>query len=339
MRILPVLLCLALCAAPLEAQRGKRNKQRKSRPKTEETAISPERKAELIRIAEEREAEKRAEIEAATPLHFRLCDLDQSGWVSFREARATLSLDKEDFRSSDGDGDGRLSLDEFRDRHVRLLEQFGPVNAPLPTTEELERIAVAEGSEVPFAPRTAEPPATPAVRPPSKVESTERAQPAKRPRTMRPPARRAALPAPGQLLTLYDADTSRGLGLEEVTKVVRQLGGDLSPELLLQQTDRDETGELELHELGPLAFFAADRLPQGMRPADPVPTASLERVPHPYHRRLDVDGSGAVAIGDLRRLLKGARPALRLSTLIAVLDDDGDGELSESEFRRALGAN
>ena len=156
---------------------------------------------------------------------------------------------------------------------------------------------------------------------------------------MRPPARRAALPAPGQLLTLYDADTSRGLGLEEVTKVVRQLGGDLSPELLLQQTDRDETGELELHELGPLAFFAADRLPQGMRPADPVPTASLERVPHPYHRRLDVDGSGGVAIGDLRRLLEGARPALRLSTLIAVLDDDGDGELSESEFRRALGAN
>jgi len=339
-RFLLLLLALCLIAPGADAQRGKKKKTPLPRPPVEDP--NPERTAELARIAAEREAERRAEIERDVPLHFRLCDLDESGWVSFREAEVTLGIDKDEFRRSDGDGDGRIGLTEFASRYQRMLDLLGPIHAPVPTTEELERRAVAGGSDAPFDPRLAVVPDSPVRREPTTVELVERTpvevekQP--RPKRPRPTGAAALFPSPGQLLALYDADQSNGLSLQEVRTIVLLLGDDLSPELILQQTDRDETGELEMRELAPLAYFASKRMPVDASPPEPVQASTLPQRATPGFSRLDVNADGLVEATDLMRLLDGTRTVVRLSTVIAVLDRDGDGGLSDAEFRAALGA-
>ena len=59
-----------------------------------------------------------------------------------------------------------------------------------------------------------------------------------------------------------------------------------------------------------------------------------DRIPGPVSsfRRVDHDGDGAISAGDLDRLLFGSGIEMRPAALIATIDTDGDGRISEAEF-------
>jgi Ca2+-binding EF-hand superfamily protein len=124
---------------------------------------------------------------------------------------------------------------------------------------------------------------------------------------------------------------------------------------MVLQMDPNETGQLERQELGPLTDLIGTRLPQDsaaraklfeelqrstlsrslIEPTSPLPP----RIPGPvtHFRRLDVRDDGTIDVDDLRELLAPARLDVRSSTVLAALDRDGDGRLSEVEFDAALG--
>lgn len=299
-------------------------------------------------------ADERAQPPARVEDHFRVCDLDENGWVSYREANLALGVDKSEYRAFDRDHDGRLDLDEFRTRYERMLELLGA--APDPDADALLRerdptTELAGAEPLPALP-------TPEVR---------RTEP--------------SFPRPEDLLRTFDRDESGGLALEEVAEAIRRAGMLLSAEVVLTQTDKDHSDALELAELAPLATLLADHLPWTSRSpggAGPVerPGAGARRTPRaveraapaprtrdprlpmaPYEhsleptpaevtpvsvghfRLLDVDRDGLVTRDDLEALVSPARSSLRPAAVLAALDRNGDGALDPAEFRAALGAD
>ena len=366
---------LAAIASPADPQGG--------RGKTPEQI----EQAETARATSKRLVDERtAEVESDAQVHFGVCDLDRNGWVSLREANLALGVDKAEYRRYDTDGDGGLSLAEFRARYSRMLELLGVIRAPVPPTEKLIERTIAEpelpareveplplevapavetGFAALLAPGRKLSVAPPAVESgaeslgPFEVLESESATSEPFPLELGPRAKSAvpkaaelgapALLAPIRFLQVFDHDMSAGLSRGEVDDVLRRVGGGLSADVIVKQTDRNDSGELEAGELGPLIVFISKRIPVPDQLAWGAPTESDDSdAPRsganergapmdPSHFfRLDVDGNGSIDESDLRALLVPARAAIRLSAVIAALDRNGDGRLSQAEFLYAL---
>jgi len=65
-----------------------------------------------------------------------------------------------------------------------------------------------------------------------------------------------------------------------------------------------------------------------------MPPLTLGPLPH-FHR-LDLDRDGGISLEDLTELQTPIQISVRPSTVINVLDRDGDGKLSAAELRAAL---
>ena len=266
-------------------------------------------------------------IEERAARHFDLCDLDANGWVSFREAQATLGVSKSEYRRYDTDADGRVDMSEFRARGATILARLGAG----PKSD------VARPRPVPRSGGPSGPP--PALLAPFEEPS---------------------YPRPGDLLAVYDRNRSRGLDERELKRLNDDLGGTLSVDLIARQMDPDGSGQLELGELGPLARLVASKVPDKLRSdgrtGEPeldelyrtalprrAPTSNAPltpRIPGPvrHFRRLDLDDDGYIDTEDLRRLLAPARVDVRSSAVLAAIDRDGDGRVDEAEFAASLGA-
>ena len=61
---------------------------------------------------------------------FRLADRDRSGWVSYRESRFALDLDRDAFSRFDADGDGAVTPEEFERRCRAIVEAGGALPGP-----------------------------------------------------------------------------------------------------------------------------------------------------------------------------------------------------------------
>lgn len=72
---------------------------------------------------------------------FDAFDRDRSGWLSFRELRSALDVDRREFVVIDSDGDGMVSRGEF-DRHLQRQLENGAV-IPWPTGGTASRPAEA----------------------------------------------------------------------------------------------------------------------------------------------------------------------------------------------------
>ncbi len=234
--------------------------------------------------------------------YFELCDHDHDGVLVFRELAYSLGLDREGFRAYDTDGDGRVDRDEFGRRFREVIDLVG-------------------GFEPPRA-------------------RTENALPSER--------------TVAEILAAYDADRDRALDRTEVSRLLDDVGVVLPPATLFA-LDADGSGRLELGELAPavarlepnalLGLFASggsepltlDALfgQQVERDSDvSLPPRIVGPVTH--FSRLDHDHDGSVSERDLLDLQRPLRVAVRARSVIAALDTNRDGVLSEDEFVGAL---
>ena len=309
--------------------------------------------------------------------YFGICDLDDGSWISFREASATMGITKSEFRSLDKNNDGRFTLSEFYENADRVLSLLGalpskPSTQPKPQVEPPvpERPAlttVSAGQSNPFVDALAagkrnspgkldlgsfliqEP--TPAPAPLGPEPGAAGLAPGKT------RAARLPYPSPIELLELFDADKSAGLSRKEIKFILGRLQANLSADVIVDRTDRNQSDELEAQELGPLSFIISRRLPAsgflspqlaGTNGASQLawerknselgkPMNGLEGIERFSHfSRLDSDGDGKIDSADLRKKLTQSHSSVRASAIISALDVDGDGSINSEEFLIAM---
>jgi len=285
----------------------------------------PLQEADLVTAGADLQATRELEQSRVLRAHFQICDLDANGWISLREAEVLLSFDREEYRRFDADQDGRIVPREFVEHQEELLARLGA------TPQEPEPAAAELGPQDPgsLEPGPVEPPPGAKLRAKSELQTM--------------------FPRPSDLLARYDANASSGLDAAELEKLCAEVGLELSPELIAAQMDPDESGQLEITELVPLAWIASRNLPGALRPAapglagaasltgeSPVETPAPELLARTHFGLLDPSRDGAIDESDLRLLQSPARLDVRLETVFSALDRDGDGRLSEDEFRTSM---
>jgi Ca2+-binding EF-hand superfamily protein len=317
---------------PLEKSKSPPGPKPKEKAKTPPKPPDPMKEADQVTAAAEyRAALEKAEAQLLAE-HFRVCDLDASGWLSLREVEMTLSLDRGDFRRMDTSQDGRLDAAEFARQGQQLLARLGAATA------------AATGPEPP-----PEPPSDPAA-----AASLENAPEVPAPLERATPVPEVgsllgSMPVrPRDLLARYDGDQSGGLDAVEIQKLFLEAGLVLSSELVVAQMDPDDSGQLEQGELVAIAWIVSRHVPEALRPApepsapaaeatEPEPTAVAPQAPA-HFGLLDPDADGYIDEADLRALQSPSRLDLRFRALLSAMDRDGDGRLSPAEFQASMGA-
>ena len=243
---------------------------------------------------------------------FSLADYNGTSWISFREARAALELERERFAFYDSDRDGRLRVDEFERYYadsMRLGGAFmppkpppGPLRPPQRTPEQLRN---AYDNDLDGA-----------------ISLFELGR-------MLIDYGRVELDA-GDVLRLMDADRNEVIGVDELTA----LSGILHP--VVPPSDV-VSGEAGLAAEGPktiLDLFGAVELRGTEIGGTPYPPRIVG--PVPIFRRLDLDQDGFITTIDLSELLRPIQIGFRPHAVLGTLDLDGDGRLSPAEFERAM---
>lgn len=240
---------------------------------------------------------------------FHAIDFDSSGWLSFREMRDSLDIDRTEYALYDRDHDGRVGSREFMTRYDEVVARTGAYRMPKDRAE------------------------------------LGRAQP----RT------------PDQLRSAFDTDSDGGIELEELGPMLAEYGrAGTDPRLLLEKVDADANARIEGPELFQLSrlisyAFVLPPEPAGRkaarpkdalelfggaepRPPSPLGASAPPWIPGPttHFRRLDVDADGFITAEDLRQLQGSATSAARVGAVLAALDADEDGRVSEREFQLSL---
>ncbi|MDG1986070.1 MAG: EF-hand domain-containing protein [Planctomycetota bacterium] len=239
---------------------------------------------------------------------FSMADANGSDWISFSESAATMRFDAARFRIFDKDNDGRLTIKEF--------SAF--VNSEAEAGRSVRKPNVPAG-------------------------------------LVKPPARNAE-----QLRTAYDIDLDGAISTLELERLLVDYQGTSRDRLdagtALDRHDADGSGVLEQDELERIASLinpnnarsgAAGRRPTGRSVIDMFgrPIERGENIPPrikgpvPTFHRLDVDRDGFVSLEDLERLEGTTFAPVRLSSVLATLDLDGDGRMSEAEFVAAVSSS
>lgn len=241
--------------------------------------------------------------------YFEVCDRDANGWISFREARESMELSRDSYRSFDRDLDGRIVRDEFETRYDHVVDRSGafpPPRAPL-------QLTLAGGE--PGAPVAAD--ASPLLAFDADADGTIDASELE---TLLAALRLPpGVVTPAAVLDTVDADGSGRVESAELrsaeeglTLVLNLFGG---------------AGQADLLSLLGGASGAAGATPL-------FPRRILE--PTPHFERLDRDADGFLSGDDLAAIQSPASLPVRANAVVAALDTDGDGRLSPAEFRAAF---
>lgn len=240
---------------------------------------------------------------------FLAVDADRSGWLSYRELQDAFDCDRMEFTQYDRDHDGRVTSREFMGRYDELVQRTGTfltprqritTQAPAPRTPD--QLRVAFDTDADGAIDASELPALLAEhgRTPDELDS---------------------------VLEAVDSNGDRRVGPDELFQLSRVLSYSLALPTDSKQTPRQSAKSVV--EL----FGKAEPRPSSVSSAAGPPQIAG---PVPHFRRLDLDADGFISTEDLRVLQGSMSLGARIATVIASLDADEDGRISEREFAAAL---
>lgn len=235
--------------------------------------------------------------------YFRTADYDGNGWITYTEAQASLNVDRTSWKVYDTDNDGRISPEEFTKRYLLLVSRGGAFSPP---------VALVDPEKV--QPRTAE-----------------------------------------EILAAFDDDQDGALDLREIGRTLKEYGvNGLDPAKVLDSFDDNGSTRFELSELPPFVEVLMpstggrrgakaasleelfDRYEEREVERDTTPQPTRIVGPVSTFRRLDADGSGGITLDDLDYLQRPLHIEVRAGAVIASLDKDGDGVVSQEEFRASM---
>ena len=238
-------------------------------------------------------------------LWFSIADDDSSGWVSFREAAASMRFDAPRFCVFDLDNDGRITYEEFNGYVVGESSRNRRIIAPVvadfgdsPRKRSSEQLRAAYDSDLDGAI--------------SRFEFET---------ILRDYDQEAQAFDTNDVFVRLDANDSKTLEIDELGRLASFLNplkvgrGTVSPVMPGASTVLDLFGEL-----------------QDMGDAHPPRIVG----PVPPFRRLDLNNDGFVDIEDLERLEGRSFNPVRLRSVLNTLDIDYDGRLSEAEFLSSM---
>ena len=288
------------------------------------TGETKRQETEADRVVQDTELQTRLaqEREELISEHFLVCDLDENGWISFREASTIFGITRKEFRRCDTDKDGDIDASEFRERARTLLSLLGALPPPRPRGDtEKSSVGPSRNSNRP-----------------ARI-------------TVEQLLERFDVDVSGsltfdelrKLFDLTEADLSpelisermdpNGSGaleaneLRPVATLLSEMRVVLPPPSALADNPDPTTPSFE-------KLYNRDR--EAERPT--TVTGGPPRIEGPvsHFRRLDLWNDGYIDEADLRQLIAPARVEVRVAAILSALDTDGDNRLSEEEFRTAL---
>ncbi|MBM3989699.1 MAG: hypothetical protein FJ298_01695 [Planctomycetes bacterium] len=241
---------------------------------------------------------------------FQGIDYDESGWLSYREMRDAIDVDRREFALYDRDHDGGVTSREFMVRYDELVERSGVFPLPRPRREPtLDEPRTAEALRQAFDADAD-----------GALDLRELAAMVAEGDSNDPEADAAAL------LRAADADGDARLAGLELLELAR----------------------VQLHARSPLATGGGGALAKrtleelfGRVEERPASASNVELPPWipgpvPHFRRLDLDSDGVISADDLRRLQGSASVGTRTGAVLAALDLNEDGVIDAREFAAAL---
>lgn len=244
------------------------------------------------------------EIAQTAGAYFALADWNGDGSIVFKEAAGAMSIDREAFRTWDGDRDGRIQQAEFVARYRAIVERGGAVARPVGKPDA----------------------AAPAVqRAPDELlslydDNRDRGLDLAELARLVTDSKNRDLEAE-QLLGSLDKDASLRIEGAELQQLAARLAGGAfaaepaAKKTLAQLFETPQTRE---------AKVAAAREPA--RIAGPASD----------FRRLDHDGDGGITVEDLVELQRPLALPIRPQALVSALDKDGDGRIGPDEFAASM---
>jgi Ca2+-binding EF-hand superfamily protein len=238
--------------------------------------------------------------------YFEIIDHDQRGWISFREARESLGLDRPEFYVYDTDRDGRISREEFKRRYQAIVDLTGAFQTPKPHGES--RAITRSPAQILSA----------------YDQDADRAIAIDELETLLSDYDREELDS-SVVLEQLDRSDDHLIAGDELKQLSRLLA---APVLVGERVDpADRPADvLELFGQVEPRDDLVDAVPQPDRVPGPIP----------HFDRLDYDRDGFISIDDLRDLQSPVQLKARAGPVLATLDLDGDERVSREEFHRAM---
>lgn len=236
---------------------------------------------------------------------FSSADIDSSGWISYREASASLRFDAPNFRAIDRDRDGRLNFAEFSRHVLSESDKNRKFKAPLAATIEdgprrrtPEQLRAAFDSDLDGAI--------------SRFEFET---------ILRDYSQEAQALDDQDVFARLDVNGDRKLDIQELDRLASFLAPLRLGSPVVKPVVPGANTVLEL-------FGAVEDM------GDAHPPRIVGPVP-PF-RRLDLDNDGFVDLEDLERLEGRSFNPVRLKSVLNTLDINYDGRLSEGEFLSSM---
>lgn len=241
--------------------------------------------------------------------YFATCDTDGNGWLSYRECRNSLSLDRAGFASFDQDVDYRISTSEFESNYSEVASRAGALLVPV------------AGS----APKLALPRMPKQLLVAYDRDGDGALQPSEL-MLLFEEYGREDLPVETAMDNLDD-NGDNGLSGAELERASRLLASLYAVGL---PSDEPRTVFSSLDQLfgrtieRPAAIDASRQPPLIVGPVLPF-------------RRLDLDADGGIELDDLYRLMTPVTPGFSIGAIHAGLDPNEDGRIDRAELALALG--
>lgn len=241
--------------------------------------------------------------------YFAIADHDGNSWISYREAVASMDVDRGEFRSFDADRDGRIDSAEFGARLRQTVELVGSFRPPRPRPEAADRTPDISATLL------------------DSVDLDNDGSLGVFELQAAFEALNASSNLDAQLvLSSFDRDLSGTLDAEEFSDIARSLREGtfaIAPAPAEPPTSIDE-------------LFGVP-VPRRTLPgagASTLPPRLVGPVTH-FHR-LDADRDGSISPEDLLQLQAPLHLEVRARAVVAFLDLDGDGTLNRAELRAAF---